>query len=96
MLSHYEFNFCFTFLRTNDTESLFLCLFAIRMSSVKRLFKSFAHFSLIKLLSLSYKRLLFFGKKFLYQKFYNFFSLSVWPALCLVFFSRDVSNFNEI
>ena len=67
MLSHYEFNFCFTFLRTNDTESLFLCLFAIHMSSMKRLFKSFAHFSLIKLLSLSYKRLLFFGKKFLYQ-----------------------------
>lgn len=44
MLSHYEFNFYFTFLRTNDTESLFLCLFAILMSSVKQLFKSLAHF----------------------------------------------------
>lgn len=66
MLSRYEFNFYFTFLRPDDTEPLFLCLFAIHMSSVKQLFKSLAHF-FVKLLSLSYKHLLFSGKKFLYQ-----------------------------
>ena len=88
--------FAFNFLVTHDVENLYICLFAISISSlVSCLFRFFAHFLIRLFIILLFNEVfVFFGKQF----FMSFFKYHI-PVCGLSFHSLDIvfsrtENFN--